>query len=112
MSRHMQIKISVTPCYDKNLEAAYPKLGGILRRGSRIPADRDPSLYELAGKVDELLYHFDGTELREVLLKHAKKLQEAFNQARDSIADRNPSRADTFLYAIEDIFDEIEADLD
>lgn len=112
MSKNMQLTVSVRPYYKKNLESTYPKLGSYLKNHKSWPVNRNPSLYELAGQLDQLLYQFDGTLLREVLLLHQDKLREACKVIQDNIADWNLAQADKLLYRIEDTFDEIEAELD
>ena len=54
----MQIKVTVLPFYSKDFEANFPKLAR--RLGSLDPGlvDPEPSLYELAGQIDKLLYQF------------------------------------------------------
>ncbi|MDZ7665503.1 MAG: hypothetical protein U5K27_09310 [Desulfotignum sp.] len=74
--------------------------------------DTNPSLYELAGKIDILLYRYDGTPLRQVLLDHKQPLTEKFHAIEEHIADRQLAEADKLLYTLEDIFDDIEYHLD
>jgi hypothetical protein len=71
----------------------------------------NPSLYDLASRLDKLLYAFDGTRLREVLLQHRQKLQELQKRIAEEIADWNLARADKLLYQMEDVFEDIEAEL-
>ena len=112
MSKHMQLTIDVRPFYKKDMEATYPKLSNNLSRLDASLVDRNPSLYELVGQLDKLLYRFDGTQLREVLLRHKDKLHNAYKSIEENIADWHLDQADKFLYSIEDIFDEIELELD
>jgi hypothetical protein len=112
MSKNMQLTVIVRPYYEQDLEGTYPKLVRCLRHQDSSPANQNPSLYELAGQLDQLLYRFDGTPLREVLLRHADKLRNLYNAIQENIADWNLSQADKLLYRIEDIFDEIESELD
>jgi hypothetical protein len=71
----------------------------------------NPSLYDLATRLDKLLYAYDGTQLREVLLRHRTKLQSLQKSIAEEIADWNLAQADKLLYQIEDIFEDIEAEL-
>jgi len=112
MSKNMQLTVSVRPYYEKNLEGTYPKIGRYLRHQDSSLANLNPSLYELAGLLDQLLYRFDGTLLREALLRHQDKLREIHKSIQDNMADWNLSQVDKLLYSIEDIFDEIESELD
>lgn len=97
MSKNMQLTINVRPYYKKALEGTYPKLWRYLRHKDSSLANRDPSLYELAGLLDQLLYRFDGTSLREALLQHQDKLRKTYKSIQDNIADWNLSQADKLL---------------
>lgn len=112
MSKQMQLTITVRPYYEKDIEGSYPKLASNLKRLDSSLVSRNPSLYELAGQLDQLLYRFDGTHLREVLLRHKDKLHNAYNSIQENIADWHLDKADKLLYTIEDIFDEIELELE
>ena len=107
----MQITVTVRPFYSKDFEGHFPKLA---RRLSALCPDfirPEPSLYELAGQIDKLLYRTDGTRLRDVLLQHKDDLKTSYRAAQEQIANRNLSEADKSLYRIEDIFEEIELEL-
>ncbi len=107
----MQIVVTISPYYQQEMGDAYPRLArhlGYLNPGL---VQRNPSLYELAGKLDKLLYEFDHTPLREVLLRHRDRLWQLHKSIEKDIADWNLARADKGLYELEDIFDEMEAQL-
>ena len=108
----MQLTVIVSPYYEKDLEGTYPKLARYLRHLDSSLASRNPSLYELAGQLDQLLYRFDGTPLREVLFRHGDNLRNLYKNIQENIADWNLAQADKLLYSIEDTFDEIESELD
>jgi len=112
MSKYMQLTVTVRPFYEREMKRVYPKLVRYLRQIDSFSLDRDPSLYELAGQLDSILYHSDGTSLREVLLWHGDSLRNTHKKVQENIADRNLAQADKLLYILEDIFDEIESDLD
>lgn len=107
----MQITVTVRPYYQVELEETYPKLARHLGYLDADLVKRNPSLYELVTKLDKLLYTFDGTPLREVLLRHREKLLSLHKSIEENIADWHLAQADRLLYAIEDIFDEIESEL-
>ena len=111
MSKHMQITVSVRPFYSKNFEGNFPKLARRLTSLCPDLISPEPSLYELAGQVDKLLYRTDGTPLREALLQRKDDLKAIYKAAQENIANRNLSEADKLLYRIEDIFEEIESEL-
>jgi hypothetical protein len=111
MSKHMQISVSVNPYYHQKLGDAYPKLARHLGYLDPELVKRNPSLYELAGKLDKLLYQFDSTPLREVLLQHRDKLLVLHKSIEKDIADWHLAQADKLLYQLEDICDDIEAQL-
>ncbi len=111
MSTHMQIKVAVTPYYQEDFEQTFPKLARHLGYLEAPLVRSNPSLYALAGQLDKLLYTFDGTELREVLFRHREQLQSLHKDIEANIADWHLAQADKLLYKIEDIFAEIEAEL-
>ena len=112
MSKNMQLKVSVLPYYDKDLKRSYPKLARHLGYLDLDLVDQNPSLYSLVGQLDQILYRFDGTLLKEVLSQQREKLQNIYNELQDNIACWKLSQADKLLYSIEDIFEDIESDLD
>jgi hypothetical protein len=111
MSKHMQISVTVSPYYHQELGDAYPKLARHLGYLDPELVKRHPSLYELAGNLDKLLYQFDRTPLREVLLQHRDKVLQLHKTIEKDIADWNLAQADKLLYQLEDSFDDIEAQL-
>lgn len=106
----MQITVTVRPFYSKDFEGNFPKLARLVSLCPDLVSP-EPSLYELAGQIDKLLYRTDGTHLREVLLQHKDDLKTSYKAAQEKIAIRNLSEADKSLYRIEDIFEEIESEL-
>jgi|UniRef100_A0A7V6DP69 hypothetical protein len=111
MSTHMQIVVKVTPYYQEDFSKTFPKLARHLGHLDAALVRSNPSLYALAGKLDKLLYTFDGTEVRDVLLKHRKQLQGLYQEIEARIADWHLAEADKLLYKMEDIFEEIEGEL-
>jgi hypothetical protein len=112
MSQHMQITVTIRPFYKKSFEKTYPRLARHLSFQDPVLVDNNPSLYELAKKIDMLLYQYDGTPLRQLLLDHKQQLTNTFHAIEEHIADRRLSEADKLLYTLEDIFDDIEYHLD
>jgi hypothetical protein len=112
MSKYMQIKVTVLPYYQKGLDGIYPKLARYIRTLDSDLVDRNPSLYAIAGQLDKILYRFDGTPLREVLLPHKENVRNLFKSIEEKIADWNLAQADLLLYKLEDIFDKIESELE
>ena len=112
MSKHMQITVTVSPYYHQELGDAYPKLARHLGYLDREMVQQNPSLYQLAGRLDELLLKYDGTPLREVLLRQRDSLRQLHKNIEKEIADWNLAQADKLLYKLEDVFDDLEAQLD
>ena len=108
----MHLTVTVVPFYPKDLEETYPKLARHLKSLASDLVERNPSLYGIAGQLDKLLYTFDGTPLREVLLRHRENLRTLYKSIEANIADWNLAEADRLLYKIEDAFDKIESELD
>jgi hypothetical protein len=111
MSKYMQLSVTVNPYYQKNLADHYPNLAQNLKALEPDLVERNPSLYELAGQLDKLLYKFDGTPVREVLLRQRDNLRSLHKSIEEHIADWNLAQADRLLYEMEDIFDNIESEL-
>jgi hypothetical protein len=111
MSKYMQIAVTVKPYYRREFQDIYPKLARHLGYLDSGLVQRNPTLYELAGHLDKLLLKYDGTPLREMLLQHRDKLLELHKSIEKAIADWNLAQADKMLYKLEDIFDDIEAQL-
>jgi len=112
MSKYMQLTVTVRPYYQKNLQETYPKLARNLGYQDSTLPTRNPSLFELSGQLDQLLYRHDGTPIRDVLLRHSEKLRNLHKNIQDNIADWKLAQADKLLYSIEDTFDDIESELE
>jgi hypothetical protein len=112
MSQYMQLTVTVSPFYHQELADAYPKLARHLGYLDRELVKQNPSLYQLAGRLDELLLKYDGTPLREVLLRRRDSIRQIYKNIEKDIADWNLAQADKLLYKLEDIFDDLEAQLD
>jgi hypothetical protein len=112
MSKYMRLTVTVLPYYQKDLEGTYPNLARHLRTLDSDLVAQNPSLYAIVGKLDKLLYTFDGTPLRDVLLRHRENLRNLHKSIEENIADWNLAQADQFLYKIEDAFDKIESELE
>ncbi len=113
MSKHMQLTVKVQPYYKENLKAVYPKIAGHLSRVDQALVEKDPSIFDLVGKLDKLLYALDGNPaFKEILLKHKEDLFNLYDTIQNAIADWELARADQALYKLEDIFGEIEWEAD
>jgi hypothetical protein len=111
MSKYMQLTVTVQSFYQDTFAGTYPNLARQLRALAPQLAERHPSPYELAGQIDKLLYTFDGTPLREVLLRHANEIRNLRTSIEAQIADWHLAQADRLLYALEDVFDKIDSEL-
>jgi hypothetical protein len=109
MSKHMQLTVEVRPYYKESFKTVYPKLAANLSHAKALGEDEDPSLYDLVGKIDRLLYALDGNPAcKEIFLKHTDTLKTLHAEIEGNLADWKLSQADKALYTLEDIFDEIE----
>ena len=111
MSKSMQLKVTVIPFYQNGFAETYPNLARQLKYLNPDLVERNPSLYDLAAQLDKLLYTFDGTPLREVLLRHRRDILNLQKSIEENIATWNLSQADRLLYALEDVFEKIEFEL-
>ena len=113
MSKYMQLTVRVQSYYMKNeMKKAYPSLAHRLSYLDEAWVEGGPSLFEITGKLDELLYRVEGDPpFRELLLKHKAGLHRLYEEIEERIADWQLAKADRLLYQIEDIFDDIEDEL-
>ncbi len=113
MSRYMQLTVRIKPYYKKGLKEVYPGLAGNLSYLNKVLVEEGPSLFEIVRRLDKLLYDLEGNSpFKEILLKHRDKLRKLHKEIQAFIADWDLAKADQALYKIEDIFDEIEWELD
>ncbi len=112
MSKYMQLTVSIRPYYQKGLGETYRNLAHHLGYLDADLTKSNPSLYALVGQFDQLLYRFEGTPLRGVLFRHREKLLKIHKDIQNNIANWNLAQADQLLYQIEDIFDQMEVELE
>ena len=112
MSKHMQLTVRIHPYYRKGLAGVYPEIARRLSYLDEEWVTGGPSLFEIVGKLDKLLYQLEADPpFREILLKYKSKLHGRYEDIEAQIVDWHLAQADKLLYEIEDIFDEIEAEL-
>ncbi|MBW2603713.1 MAG: hypothetical protein JRE28_05280 [Deltaproteobacteria bacterium] len=112
MSKHMQLTVQVRPYYKKSLKADYTKIAQGLSYIHEAWAEEGPSLFDIVGKLDKLLYELEGNPpFRKILLEHKDELRKLHKEVEEHIADWDLAKADKMLYQIEDIFDQIEWEL-
>ncbi|MDY6837111.1 MAG: hypothetical protein SWH78_03965 [Thermodesulfobacteriota bacterium] len=112
MSKHMQLTVRVRPYYKKGFREVYPLIAKRLSYLDPTWVEEGPSLFEIVGRLDKLLYALEGDPpFREILLDHRAKLHELYEHTEEQIADWHLAQADKHLYTMEDIFDEIEREL-
>ena len=112
MSKHMQLTVRILPYYKKGLKEVYFRIARRFGYLDEAWVDENPSLLQIVGDLDKLLYQFEGDPpFRELLLKHKPALHKLYEQIEENIADWQLSKADLLLYKIEDIFDEIEGEI-
>jgi hypothetical protein len=112
MSKYMQLTVRVRSYHKKALEADYPKIAKALSFLNEKWTGQDLSLFDIAGRVDRLLYDAQGNpSFREILLKQKDTLRTLHKTVEAHIADWNLAEADKTLYQIEDVFDQIEWEL-
>ena len=113
MSKTMQLTVRVRPYYKKGLNADYPKIAQGLSYTHEAWVEEGPSLFDIVGRLDKLLYELEGNPpFRKILLKHKDELRKLHKEVEEHIADWDLAKADQALHKIEDIFDEVEWKLD
>jgi len=112
MSKFMQLKVRVTPYYKQGMASVYPNISRGLGYLNQAWLEKEPSFFDIVGKLDKLLYDLEGNPpFREILLKHKDTLRKLHKDVEAHIADWDLAKADTALYQMEDIFDKIEWEL-
>jgi len=112
MSKNMQLTVRVRPYYKKSLKADLPAIGRGLSYLNEAWIEEGPSLFDIVGRLDKLLYDLEGNPpFREILLKYQDKLRRLHNEVEENIANWKLAEADQTLYQIEDVFDQIEWEL-
>ena len=104
MSKYMQFTVTVRPYYEKNLEQTYPKLARNLKYIDSDLVERNPSLYEIAGQLDKLLYTFDGTPLRDVLLRHRENPINLHKSIEENIADSRCGHSEAYFHSTRHLY--------
>ncbi|MGB9442009.1 MAG: hypothetical protein WCB15_28985 [Desulfobacterales bacterium] len=113
MSKYMQLTVKVRAHYQESFGTVYPKIASHLSRVDEALVDADPSLFDLVGKLDKLLYVLDGNPaFKEILTKNKNSLVKLAEEIQGHIAGWELAKADKALYTLEDVFDEIEWELD
>jgi hypothetical protein len=113
MSKHMQLTVTVRSYYKKDMTSEYPKIAKGLSHVHKARIEEDPSLFDLVGKLDKLLYELEGNPpFRKIFLKHKDDLHKLHKEAEAYIADWDLTKADKVLYQMEDIFDQVEWELE
>jgi hypothetical protein len=112
MSKTMQLTVQVHPYYKKGLKADYPEIAQGLSYIHEAWVEEGPSLFDIVGRLDKLLYELEGNPpFRKILLKHKDELHKLYMKVEEQIADWDLAKADKSLYQMEDIFDQIEWEL-
>ena len=113
MSKTMQLTVRIRPYYKKDMKSDYPKISQGLGYVDEAWVDEGPSFFDIVGRLDKLLYALEGNApFRKVLLKHKDELHNLHKEVEEHIADWDLAKADKMLYQIEDVFDQIEWELE
>lgn len=108
----MQLTVRILPYYKKGLKETYPRVARCFSYLNETWVEGNPSLFEIVGGLDKLLYQLEGDPpFKELLLQHKPTLHKLYEDIEEHIADWQLSKADRLLYEMEDIFDEIEGEL-
>jgi hypothetical protein len=112
MSKHMQLTVRIRPYYRKGIGGVYPEIARRLGYLDEEWVAEGPSLLDIVGRLDKLLYELEADPpFREILLQQKAKLHKLYEDIEGQVADWHLAQADKLLYEIEDVFDEIEAEL-
>jgi len=113
MSKTMQLTVRILPYFEKDMKSDYPKISQGLGYVDESWVEEGPSFFDIVGRLDKLLYELEGNPpFRKVLLKHKDELRKLHKEVEEHIADWHLAKADKTLYQIEDVFDQIEWELE
>lgn len=112
MSRFMQIRIEIEPVYHPDLRAHFPKLAKTL---DGLGISTDPSrttLYHLIREMERALYGEIRPALRRAIEHYRTRLLSLQEAVDERLATWKREGLDELLYQIEDVFADLEKDLD
>jgi hypothetical protein len=113
MSKTMQLTVRVRPYYKKDMKSDYPKISKGLGYVDEVWIEEGPSFFDIVGRLDKLLYELErNPPFRKILLKHKDELRRLRKEVEEHIADWDLAKADKALYQMEDVFDQIEWELE
>ena len=113
MSKTMQLTVRILPYLEKVMKSDYPKISQGLGYVDEAWVEEGPSFFDIVGRLDKLLYELEGNPpFRKVLLKHKDELRKLHKEVEEHIADWHLAKADKALYQIEDVFDQIEWEIE
>ena len=113
MSKTMQLKVRILPYLEKDMKSDYPKISQGLGYVDKALVEEGPSFFDIVGRLDKLLYELEGNPpFRKVFLKHKDELRKLHKEVEEHIADWHLAKADKALYQIEEVFDQIEWELE
>ncbi len=60
MSKYMQLTVHIHPHYKKSLKEVYPEISHNLSYLNETLVEKGPSLFDIVGRIDKLLYDLEG----------------------------------------------------
>jgi len=111
MSKVIAMVVEFRASYPRGFADSYPLLHRYLNQLAPGAVGEEPSLFELAGRAEELGARLEGSHLAELFRAREPQLLRCHRRAEELAADWNLAAADAELYRVEDLFDEIEAEL-
>ncbi len=112
MSRFMQIRIQIEPVYHPELRAHFPRLAKTL---DELGISTDPArttLYHLIQELERALYRDMRPALRRAIEQHRPRLLSLHEAVEERLSIWQREGLDGLLYEIEDVFTDLERDLD
>jgi len=112
LSRYMQIRIRIEPVYHPELGAHFPKLAKALEELGISQDQGSTTLYHLIRELERALYREIRPALRRAIERHRPKLLFLQGAVEERLAMWQREGLDELLYRIEDVFSDLERDLD
>ncbi len=112
LSRFMQIRIRLEPAYRPKLDAHFPRLARVLEELGVKANPQRVTLYDLVGELERASEGQARSPVCKALQKHLHGLVKLRDLIREKLARWEPEGLDGLLYKLEDLFQDLEGDLD
>jgi hypothetical protein len=107
----MQLSAEILPYYQSSFSQTYPRLARRLELWVPDLVSKGPPLYTLTEHLEEILGQAEDTEFGRTVEPRLATLRALHDRVQAALAEWSFEEADRLLYQMEDLYDEIDADL-